>query len=201
VTRPGTKRITTAALLVTLAGPGALAARAQAGPPLAPPPPVAGPSALDLAIDVALPTLASYVALRYVIAGLPTGADPTTGLASPGTGYLASGILLAGLAAPPVALVAYRERPFALDMALAAFAGGLLGAGVGYGGARLAGAGTPSPDLLALAMAVGQGLGTATAYHLYRTTKATATDLDRLPADRKDDPIDDWKIQRERRNP
>lgn len=179
-----------------LATPPAIAA---VGPPLAPPPPPASP--LDLAIDALIPTVASYVALRYAVAGLGTGTDPGAVATTPANGMITGSLMLAGLAAPPAALVAYRERPFAFDVLLASFAGGLVGLGAGFGVARVAGAGAPAPDLLALSMAVGQGLAAAGAYHLYRAHKATATDLDKLPANRKDDPIDDWKFWRERRNP
>lgn len=177
-------------------------AHADVGPPLAPAPAAPAASPLELAIDALIPTAASYVALRYAVAGLGQNA-PDQGVAAtaPANGILTGSLMLAGLAAPPAALVAYRERPFAFDVLLATFAGGLVGLGAGFGVARVAGGGAPSPDLLAFSMAVGQGLATAGTYHLYRAHKATATDLDKLPANRKDDPIDDWKFWRERRNP
>lgn len=194
-------RPTAAALAALTTWLLAAPAFAQAGPPLAPPPAVPAPSALDFAIDALLPSAASYLALRFVVGGTAPRPDPTTGVASGAVGLFTGGVMLAGLAAPPIALVAYRERPFALDMALASFAGGLAGLGIGYGAARLASGGAAAPDLLALSMALGQGLGAASAYHLYRLNKADAKDLNRLPAQRKDDPIDDWKLWRERRTP
>lgn len=175
---------------------------ADVGPPLAPAPVApAAPSPLDFAIDALIPSAASYVALRYVVSAAAPQVDLTTGVPQSSVGLLTGAVLLAGLSAPPAALIAYRERPFAFDMLLASFAGGMAGLGMGFGAARLASGGVPSPELLAGAMALGQGLGAAASYHLYRGHKATATDLDRLPAKRKDDPIDDWKFWRERRNP
>ena len=172
---------------------------AEVGPPLAPAPSAPAPSVLDFAVDALLPGVVSYLALGYVVkASAPgVGLDPVV----PAPAYLTTAALAVGLAAPPAALVAYRERPFAVDMLLASFAGGMVGLGAGYGAARLAGGGVPAPELLALSMAVGQGLATASAYHLYRVHKVTAKDLDRLPVERTDDPIDDWKLWRERRTP
>ncbi len=193
-------RPTAAALAVMTTCTVAPPAFADVGPPLAPPVLVAppAPSPLDFALDALIPSVASYVALRYVVGGAPA---PMEGVAPTGNALLAGAVMLAGLSAPPAALIAYRERPFAFDMLLASFAGGMVGLGIGFGAARLASGGAAAPEVLALSMAACQGLGAATAYHLYRGHKATATDLDRLPAQRKDDPIDNWKFWRERRNP
>lgn len=169
------------AAAITLAWP--TCALAQAAEPLVlapPPPPPPNPAAL--AFDFALPTLTSAGAFYAVMSG---------GLDSPAVQALLIG---GALATPPVVLVAFREKPFALDAYAAAVSGGTLGMLVGLGVARVtmpADAGLMRLPLLA----VGQGLGTALGYHAYLLAKPHLTDLDRLPEHRTDDPLnwDRWK--------
>jgi hypothetical protein len=128
------------------------------------------------------------------------GRGPLGGLG--GAGQLA----LVGLACavPPAGAVALNPTGFHMDDYVAALSGGLVGLGLGY--VLTSGLGGTSPTgldygLKALGMALGQGIGGATALHLYQGYRPTATDLDRLPENRTDDPIDNWNLRRERQHP
>jgi hypothetical protein len=153
---------------------------------------------LSLALDLALPVAVGWLGWR----GLQAAGPALTPSAVFGGG-LAAGILGGAIAAcvalPPAALVGVREHPFALDVAAASATGGLLGLGAGFGVTRLLAPG--DAGWLVTGLALGQGIGVASAYHMYRAARGTARDLDRLPAKRTDDPIDDWKFFRERRHP
>ncbi|MEB3329007.1 MAG: hypothetical protein VKQ33_07225 [Candidatus Sericytochromatia bacterium] len=156
------------------------------------------PPLLTLAVDLTLPTAVGWLAWR----GLQAAGPALTPNAAFGGGLAASllgGAIAACAAAPPAALVALHGPPFPLDVAAASATGGLVGLAIGFGASRLLAPGDAS--WLVTGLAVGQGLGTAATYHLYRATKEAAPDLDRLPARRTDDPIDDWKFFRERRHP
>ena len=101
-------------------------------------------------------------------------------------------------------MIAVGPGSFRLDDYMAGLSGGLVGLGIGY--LLTAGLGGSAPTSLdaglkAAAMAIGQGLGSATGYQVFQAYKPAATDLDRLPAHRTDDPIDDWNLRRERINP
>ncbi len=190
-----------AALLLALAGAPALAAEApdRAGAavgPLVVAPPVEGPNALDLAVDILLPTAAAVAGWTLVAPLMPGASD-----GQPVNAVYAIGSTALGLAAPGGALTYLRTKPFAWDMFLVAITGGVVGMATGFLGARLATGGKPEPMALAAALGVGEGLGTAAAYHLYRRNKSSLRDLDRLPVDRTDDPIEDWQFWKEKRNP
>lgn len=192
----------------TLGMPAWAAPASEPVPSIAPLPlvtvPASVPGPMEGLIDVAVPTLTSAGLLYLTV---------NTGLA----GWLGAGgvfgqvAVLGGVTTvPPAALVAVRGGRFAADGFFAAYSGGVVGL---VGGLLAARALTGAPIGLASdvdpgqmawrvgLMAVGQGLGTAAGFHLYRGFKGTAVDLDRLPAKRVDDPIEDWKIWRERRNP
>ncbi|MEB3222112.1 MAG: hypothetical protein VKS61_08560 [Candidatus Sericytochromatia bacterium] len=195
-----TRRCLRCLLAWTLAWGGGGTAAFAAAPPLvlAPAEPLAVPDGWSVAADVALPTAVGWLAWR----GLQAAGPALTPDAAFGGGLasgLLGGALAACVAAPPAALVALRERPFTLDVAAASATGGLLGMAAALGITRVLAPG--DAGWLVTGLALGQGLGAASAFHLYRTSKGEARDLDRLPARRTDDPIDDWKFWRERRNP
>jgi hypothetical protein len=164
---------------------------------LAPPPVVAWPDPASLALDVALPALGSGAMLMLV------------GNAS-GNVYTQYGAMAGALGVPPAVLVGFRDRPFAMDSYFAATSGGVLGLLMGFGlsflvspqqltPAALPGETAGGPDPAAttrlVMMALGQGLGAAGGYVLYQHAKPLLEDLNRLPAHRKDDPLnwDRWK--------
>lgn len=148
-------------------------------------------------------------------AGVATAASGTLlGLAAldGGTGPVgatlggAGALLVVGAvgALPPGVMIRLAPSGFQLDDYFAGLSGGLVGLGVGYLLTAGLGGTNPGPwDTAAkvAAMAIGQGLGASTGYHLYEAYKPTATDLNKLPENRHDDPIQDWKYYRERRNP
>lgn len=105
---------------------------------------------------------------------------------------------------PPGVVVAIGPSGFRADDYMAGLSGGLVGLGLGY--MLTAGLGGTAPSaadgaIKAAAMAIFQGFGSATGVHLFRLYRPVATDLDRLPETRTDDPIDDWNLRRERQNP
>lgn len=147
-------------------------------------------------------------------AGVASAASGTLlGLAAyGGTGPLgaslggAGAILVVGAvgALPPGVMIRLAPTGFQLDDYFAGLSGGLVGLGLGYLLTASLGGTSPGPGELAakvVAMALGQGLGASTGYHLYEAYKPSATDLNKLPENRHDDPIQDWKYYRERRNP
>ncbi|MEB3198713.1 MAG: hypothetical protein VKP62_16065 [Candidatus Sericytochromatia bacterium] len=173
------------------------ASPSRSGPPLVLQTPPQAPTG-SLWVDASLVGLTAMLGWRLV------------GLLSPwlGQGAQASDGLAAGAAValvwglPTVGLVTYRDSPLALDLLAVSGAGALLGIGGGLLLTRgLSLTGLSDPTAQAVAMGVGQGLGTAVAFHTYREARPGLTGLDRLPAKRRDDPIDDWKFWRERRNP
>ena len=128
---------------------------------------------------------------RSIIEALPDAVDLMTVCVEAGLGLDA-------------AMLRVTPEGFRLDSYLASLSGGLVGLGLGFLATSTLGGSSPGSLDVALkvgAMAVGQGLFASGAYHLYEGYKPTATDLDKLPEHRTDDPILNWKLQRERRNP
>ncbi|MDB5096949.1 MAG: hypothetical protein JWM80_1370 [Cyanobacteria bacterium RYN_339] len=172
-------------MALSLAWP--VTASAEAAQPLVLAPSVEQPSPAGLALDLAMPTLVSAAAFYAIIGG---------GIDSPSVQALLIG---GALAAPPAALVAFREKPFALDSYFAAASGGVLGMLLGMGLSRVflpTDAGLVRLPLLA----IGQGLGAAAGYHLYRLAKPNLEGLDKLPEHRTDDP-NNWDRWKERHHP
>lgn len=174
-------------------------ARAAEGPigVLAPPPAPAWHTAAWLQ-DTGVATAASASVLG--LAFFDAGKGPLGALGPAGQ------LALVGAAAtlPPGVMVALSPEGFRADTYMAGLSGGLVGLGLGY--LLTAGLGGTAPTALdgalkVAAMAVGQGLGSASGSQLYQVFRPLATDLDRLPEVRTDDPIDDWNLRRERQNP
>jgi hypothetical protein len=110
--------------------------------------------------------------------------------------------MAAAVVTPAALLVNRREPRFALDNFIASAAGGVLGLGAAFGLSRGFTAGQPlEPLWFALALGAGQGLGTVWAYHAYQDNKPQLRDLNQLPLQRTDDPIEDWRFWQERRTP
>src|SRR4051812_46770375 len=103
------------ALAVALALTWPVPALAAPEEPLVVAPVAEPPSPIGVGVDVLLPTLASAAAFYAVIGG---GIESSS----------VQALLIGGaLAVPPMALVAMRERPFALDCYFASASGGVLG--------------------------------------------------------------------------
>lgn len=174
------------------------AAPAAAEPPamIAAPAPT-GPSWADYAFDAGLVTLASAV----VIAGMAwdAGQGPVGRFGSLGQ----AAMIAVAVAAPPAALVAIRKEPFDGGAYMAALPAGAIGLALGMAVARPIVGTEPHPALSSQVLGFGsaalmQGLGAATGFSLYENYRSLATDLDRLPATRLDDPIENWDLKRER---
>lgn len=134
------------------------------------------------------------------LAWLDGGKGPLGGLGP--IGQLA--VIGAAGVLPPGVMVALDPAGFRADDYMAGLSGGLVGLGLGY--MLTAGLGGTSPTaadgaIKAASMALFQGLGSATGAQLFQLYRPVATDLDRLPETRTDDPIDDWNLRRERQNP
>jgi hypothetical protein len=183
------------ASLATHAAP-AMAADEPIGVLAAPPLPQWNTMAWLKDAGVATATSGAVLGLAWLDAGKgPLGAlGPIGQLAVIGS----AGIL------PPGVMVALGSTGFRADDYMAGLSGGLVGLGLGY--MLTAGLGGTAPTaadgaIKAAAMAIGQGFGSATGVQLFQLYRPVATDLDRLPDERTDDPIDDWNLRRERQNP
>jgi hypothetical protein len=183
------------ASLATHAAP-AMAADEPIGVLAAPPLPQWNTMAWLKDAGVATATSGAVLGLAWLDAGKgPLGAlGPIGQLALIGS----AGVL------PPAVMVALGPSGFRADDYMAGLSGGLVGLGLGY--MLTAGLGGRAPTaadgaIKAAAMAIGQGLGSATGVQLFQLYRPVATDLDRLPETRTDDPIDDWNLRRERQNP
>lgn len=193
-----------------LAAPPALAADAPLVLAPAATPRVADwPSPADLALDFAVPALASG-AMCYL---LSVQGQQSTPLPQGGVDIYGAGLMAATVTVPPGALIALRDHPPGFDGYFASLSGGVLGLLLGYaistlvapnstmqaalapGATELTGA-SPSPMRFAL-LAIGQGLGASAGYVLYEHAKPYLSNLNELPAHRTDDP-NNWDRWNER---
>ena len=154
-----------------------------------------GPDWGDLALDLGVATLASAGVVGLL--ALDGGNGPIGRLGS--LGQMA--MIGAAVTLPPAILVSLRQETFEPGAYMASLSAGSLGLALGFAAARPILGENPSVTTQVLGFgtaALLQGLAAGSGYRLYQGYKATATDLDRLPESRTDDPIDNWNLKRER---
>jgi hypothetical protein len=185
----------TIALAISMASP----ASAESEPigVLAPPPATSFDTGAWLR-DAGITTAASGTLLG--LAALDGGQGPIGTLGGAGP------VLVVGAVTtlPPGVMFRLAPEGFQLDGYMAALSGGLVGLGLAFLLTRGLGGTSPTPwdtGLKVTTMALGQGFAASGAYHLFEAYKPGATDLNKLPEKRTDDPILDWKLWKERRNP
>lgn len=186
-------------LLAALGGPALapLPARAEApASPLVSAPAPARPWLLETALEAGL--AGGSAGLVWGLAGTEPAHSALAGAGSLG----AYGVLGLAAVVPPLAPAAV--SPWEPGALAAGLAGNLLG--VALGSALTAAWRDPaspaaSPLAAAGVFALTQGLGTALAREAYRRYGRQAPNQGVLDPRRRDDPVLDWNLQRERRNP
>lgn len=188
------------ALSPYVAGP----AWASTAPSAPPPPPLVSVQATDrVPWEAWIVDGAATTVLSAALWGLYSFGGSRLQTESPHAGaLLTSATMAAAIFTPAAALTIWRQPEFPLDDFIATATGGVIGLGASFALTRWLGSATPlEPLSLALVLGGGQGLGSVLAYHTYRNTKPNLKNLNQLPLQRNDDPIDNWRFWRERRTP